>query len=134
MRRVLLSSTVLTARRLRLLGVCTVGVLAQDINVLIASLRALIKMASVFVTIKIMPETTDVDLKVLEGKAKEKIVEFGGDVATVEIEPIAFGLNALLISFIMDEKKGSPDPLEESISEIEGVASATVTDVRRTIG
>lgn len=91
-------------------------------------------MATVFVTIKIMPETTDVNLKELESKVKEKIVDFGGDVATVEIQPIAFGLNALVISFLMDEKKGSPDPLEESISQLEGVASATVTDVRRTIG
>jgi translation elongation factor aEF-1 beta len=91
-------------------------------------------MATVFVTIKIMPDSTDADLKLIEEKAKEKIVEFGGDVATVEIEPIAFGLNAIMISFLMKEDKGSPDPLEESISELKGVASATVVDVRRTVG
>ncbi len=91
-------------------------------------------MATVFVTIKIMPETTDTDLKDLEEKAKEKIIEFGGDVATVEIEPVAFGLNALMISFLMKEDKGSPDPLEDSISDLKGVASATVIDVRRTVG
>lgn len=91
-------------------------------------------MAKVFVTIKIMPQDTEVDLKEIEKKARERIVEFGGDVATVEVEPIAFGLNSLVISFIMDESKGSPDPLEESISQIDGVVSATVIDVRRTIG
>ncbi len=91
-------------------------------------------MAHVYVTIKIMPETADTNLRGIEEKAKKKIVEFGGDVARVEVEPIAFGLNAIVISFLMDEAKGSPDPLEESISEIEGVMSATVIDVRRTVG
>ncbi|MFH1332291.1 MAG: elongation factor 1-beta [archaeon] len=91
-------------------------------------------MATVFVTLKVMPKTTDVDLKVLEEKVKEKIKDFGGEVAGVEIQPVAFGLNALLISFLMDESKGSPDPLEESVSELEDVASATVIDVRRTLG
>ncbi len=91
-------------------------------------------MARVFVTIKIMPKTTEVNLRELEEKIKEKIIAFGGDVATLEVEPVAFGLNAIVISFIMDESKGSPDPLEESISELDGVASATVIDVRRTVG
>lgn len=106
----------------------------QSISVLLASLRVLIKMATVFVTIKIMPKSTDASLRDIEEKAKEKIKEFGGDVATVEIQPIAFGLNAVLISFLMDEKKGSPDPVAEEISEMDGIASATVVDVRRTIG
>lgn len=91
-------------------------------------------MATVYVTIKIMPETTDVSLRGLEDRCKEKIKDFGGDVARVEVQPIAFGLNALVISFLMDEKKGNLDPLEESISEMEDVASATVIEVRRTVG
>ncbi|MEM4245139.1 MAG: elongation factor 1-beta [Candidatus Nanoarchaeia archaeon] len=91
-------------------------------------------MATLFVTIKIMPETTDVNLRDLEERVKEKIKDFGGDVATVDVQPIAFGLSALVISFLMNESKGSTDPLEEEISSMEGVASATVTEVRRTVG
>ena len=91
-------------------------------------------MATVFCTLKIMPASVDVSLKEIEGKAKEKIKNFGGDVAAVEIEPIAFGLNAVMISFFVDEKKGSPDPVADEIAEMEGIASATIVDVRRTIG
>ena len=38
-----------------------------------------------------------------------------------EQEPIAFGLKALKIIFVMDEAKGSTDELESKIKEIEGV-------------
>jgi len=36
--------------------------------------------------------------------------------------------------FVMDEAKGSTDDLEKKISEIDGVNSVEVVDVRRTIG
>lgn len=91
-------------------------------------------MAKVYVTLKVMPESADANLRVIEEKAKEKIREFGGDVARVEVEPIAFGLSAVVISFFMDENKGSPDPLEETVSQLDGVMSASVTGVRRAIG
>ena len=49
-------------------------------------------------------------------------------------ESIGFGLKALKIIFVMDENKGSPDPVAEKISEMEGVNSAEITDVRRALG
>jgi translation elongation factor aEF-1 beta len=52
----------------------------------------------------------------------------------VSVEPVAFGLKSLNIIFVMDESLGSPDPLAESISEFEDVASAEITDVRRALG
>ena len=50
-----------------------------------------------------------------------------------QIEPVAFGLNSLKIMFIIDESKGSEE-LTENISSIEGVSSAEVVDMRRTVG
>lgn len=91
-------------------------------------------MARVVVTITINPDSPEVNLAELEEKAKKEVTEFGGDVGKVEREPIGFGLNAVKIIFIMDESKGSPDALEEKIAGLAGVASARVTDVRRTIG
>ncbi|MBU0929943.1 MAG: elongation factor 1-beta [Nanoarchaeota archaeon] len=91
-------------------------------------------MAQVVVTIKIMPKSPDVDLKIIEEKAKEEITKFGGDTGKVEIEPIAFGLKAVNLIFVMDESIGNIDPLESKISEIDGVQSAEVTDVRRALG
>jgi elongation factor 1-beta len=91
-------------------------------------------MANVIVTFKIMPESPNIDLKKLESSAKKKIGDFGAEVGKVEENPIAFGLNALNIIFVMDEKKGSTDILEDQIAEIKGVKSVEVTDIRRAIG
>lgn len=91
-------------------------------------------MAFVIVTIRIMPKHVESDLKRIKEEAYELIKEFGGDNGSSEIEPIAFGLNALKITFMYDESKGSPDELEKSITEIEDVQSAETTDVRRALG
>ena len=48
--------------------------------------------------------------------------------------PIAFGLKALDILFVMDEAKGSTEELEKTVSQIEGVESVEVPDVRRAVG
>lgn len=86
-------------------------------------------------TMKIMPASPDVDLAAIEVKAKELITGFAGEGDTrVEIEPIAFGLKALKITFVMDEAKGSPDVLEEPITALEGVNSFEIIDVRRAVG
>ncbi|MCK4521597.1 MAG: elongation factor 1-beta [Nanoarchaeota archaeon] len=92
-------------------------------------------MANVIATIKIMPESPEIDLDSIEESAKKLIAEFAGEGETkTEQEPIAFGLKALKITFVMDEAKGSPDPLADKIKGIEGVNSAEVVDVRRAIG
>jgi elongation factor 1-beta len=93
-----------------------------------------LKMADVIITLKIMPESHDVDLKGVEEKARKLISDFGGEVGKVEIEPIAFGLNALKLVFVMDESKGDTESLEKDISELAGVVSVDVVDVRRAIG
>ena len=92
-------------------------------------------MANAVITVKIMPESPEVDLSKIELEAKKIIAKFAGEGETkTEIEPVAFGLKALKIIFVMDEKKGSPDPVAEKIQILEGVNSAEITDVRRAIG
>ncbi len=91
-------------------------------------------MADVIITLKVMPESIDVDLDNVEREVKEKIKRFGGEVGRTEIKPIAFGLNSLEVIFIVDESKGGTDKLEEDIKGIEGVGNVDVTDVRRAIG
>ncbi len=93
------------------------------------------KMAQVVITIKIMPESPKTELKKIAETAKRHIQEFSNDTQfKEEIEPVAFGLKALKITFVMDEKLGSTESLEDSIREIKGVQSVEVTDVRRAIG
>ena len=92
-------------------------------------------MANVIVTIKIMPESPDTDFTTLQENALKEIKDFAGEGDTkIEIEPIAFGLKALKITFIMDESLGSPDPAAEKIQEFDTVNSAEVVDVRRALG
>lgn len=91
-------------------------------------------MANIVVTFKIMPKGIDVDLANLKGGILSKIKEFGGDVGETKIEPMAFGLKSLKIVFILDESKGSTEPLENEIKKIEGVSNVEVIDVRRAIG
>jgi len=113
----------------------TAGRLQPGIHVQNAVSLDLTKMAKVVVTLKIMPVSPEVDLEKVQKSAIEKISEFAGETETkIEIEPIAFGLKALKILFVMDESKGSTDYLESQAAEIEGVNSVEVTDVRRAVG
>ena len=92
-------------------------------------------MGTAIITLKIMPESPDTDLKRIEGEALKFITEFSDDrQKKVDIQPIAFGLKSVNITFLMDEKKGDVEPLEKKISSVEGVQSVECTDVRRIIG
>lgn len=96
-------------------------------------------MASVVVTIKVMPEGPDSDLNAIYEKACAAIRAFVGeqhkdDEIKKEEEPIGFGLKALKLLFIMDEDVGSPDALEEQLRQIEHVQSVETVDVRRAVG
>lgn len=91
-------------------------------------------MATVVVTLKIMPESPDTNLDEIYTASTEKIADFGGNVGKKIIEPVAFGIKALVIMFSMPEEKGSTEDLEKQIAEIHGVTSVQVTDVRRSIG
>ena len=83
-----------------------------------------------------MPESPDVDFTTLRTGAVEKINAFVGEDGEkkIEEEPMAFGLKALKITFVMDEDIGSTDSLEQEIAGIDGVNSVDVVDVRRAIG
>ena len=92
-------------------------------------------MADVIITLKIMPQSPSVNLAEVEKNTKVKIKKFSGETQTrTEIEPIAFGLKALKITFVMDEKIGATDSLEKEIEKIKGVNSVEVVDVRRALG
>lgn len=85
------------------------------------------------IQIKIMPINPEVDLKKIEEKAKEIVTGFGQKVLKTEIQPVAFGLNALLIILSWPDDK-APDELEEKMKAIENVNSAEIVDVRKAIG
>ena len=90
-------------------------------------------MAKAILKIKIMPEAPDSDLEKIEIKAKEIIEEEQGNNLRFEIEPIAFGLNAVNVIFIRDESLDS-DVLTDKLKKIHHVSSAEIVDFRRAIG
>ena len=101
--------------------------------------RTKLKMASVIVTLKIMPTSPEENLDQIYEQADKHIRNFVDQKhkeseIKKEIEPIGFGLKALKILFIMDESIGATDKLEEQIKKIQGVESVEAVDVRRTIG
>ncbi|PIN75697.1 elongation factor 1-beta [Candidatus Woesearchaeota archaeon CG10_big_fil_rev_8_21_14_0_10_37_12] len=96
-------------------------------------------MASVVVTIKIMPTSPDVDLDNLYNQACTNIRNFVDekhkeDEIRKQLEPIGFGLQALKLVFVMDESLGDTEKLEQTVLSLEQVESVEVTDVRRAIG
>ena len=95
-------------------------------------------MAVAVITVKIMPESPEINLDELTPKVQNIIKEFterdAPEDQKVSIEPVAFGLKALKIMFTMDEAKGSPDAIEGKITSIAGIQSFEVVDVRRAIG
>jgi elongation factor 1-beta len=92
-------------------------------------------MGTAIVTLTIMPESPSIDLKEIEHEAIKLITAFADDrQKRVDIKPVAFGLQSINIVFLMDEKKGGTETLEQQISEIAGVQSVELTDIRRIIG
>ncbi len=92
-------------------------------------------MAKAIVTIKLMPESPSTDLDGLQKEASSKIEKFSQTVEVkAETEPVAFGLKALKLTFIMDESLGSPEELEKDLATLKSVNSVEVIDVRRAVG
>jgi translation elongation factor aEF-1 beta len=91
-------------------------------------------MASVVVTLKVMPESPDSSLKKIKEEVTHLVKEFGGEVGKVVEEPVGFGLVGVIFYFVMPENLGSTDDLEADISKMSDVGNVEVLDVRRAIG
>ena len=90
-------------------------------------------MGTALVIIKIMPKSPDSDLEKIQEKAKQIVEEQGGQKPSTKTEPVAFGLNAILLNFSLDESL-SIDDIENPLKEIPEVNSAGVVDFRRAFG
>jgi len=90
-------------------------------------------MGTALVIMKIMPTSPSVDLNALQEKAKQITIENKGENPNTKTEPVAFGLNAIILNFSIDESN-EIDPIENSLKELEEVNSAEVIDFRRAFG
>jgi elongation factor 1-beta len=87
-------------------------------------------MAEVAVQLKIMPNGPDVDLKSLSNRITSQVADYGR-MYSCEVQPIAFGLKALILTVLVEDKEGGTEAVEASISEIDGVESVQVVAVTR---
>jgi translation elongation factor aEF-1 beta len=83
---------------------------------------------SVIVTFRIMPEGLETDLDSLEKAIKKEI-----NPQRMERVPIAFGLNAIQIIKVVDEKEGEMDRITDKIKKINGVKEVEVTGLTRSL-
>ncbi|MGB9937420.1 MAG: elongation factor 1-beta [Methanobacterium sp.] len=87
-------------------------------------------MGDVVATIKLMPESPDVDLEKMKSDIQTSIPE-GAELHKIDEEPIAFGLVALNVMVIVGDAEGGTEKVEENLGKIEGVSNVEVTDTRR---
>ena len=90
-------------------------------------------MGTALVTIKIMPDSPKADLNAIQKKAKQITEKNYGKNPVAKTEPIAFGLNAVILNFALDESK-SIDDIQDKLKKIQEVSSAEVIDFRRAFG
>ena len=85
-------------------------------------------MGDVLTTMKIMPDSPDVDLDAIKATIESSMPE-GAKLHDMAEEPIAFGLVAIILQFITDDGEGGSEPVEEMVQAIDGVASIEITGV-----
>lgn len=89
-------------------------------------------MGSVVVSYKIFPVDITVDFDELKKKIENSLPEFAS-IYGFGKEPIAFGLNALIVHIkIPEDKSGVLDKVEEKIKKISEISQVQPGMVRRT--
>jgi elongation factor 1-beta len=80
--------------------------------------------------IRILPADPESNLDhVVE--AVKKSMPHGMAMKGYVMEPIAYGLKAIVGDFLLDDAEGQMDRLEESIRNVEGVGEIEVTNISR---
>ncbi len=85
-------------------------------------------MGKVVLKIKALPKDVSADINELAPRVKEFLAS-KGSVYKLEIEPLAFGLNVIMVTLIIDESEGS-SKLESEFPEFKD-AEMSIVDVSR---
>ena len=87
-------------------------------------------MARLVARIRILPAEAESNLENVVESIKKSVPK-GMEMKSSSMEPIAFGLKAIIGDFLLDDSEGQMDKLEESIKSLEGVGQIEVTNISR---
>ncbi len=85
---------------------------------------------NVVVRLRIMPENPDVDLEKIRKEASS-VINKTGKVHSIETTPIAFGISALDVVFLLNDAAGGMEEIEKKLSKVSGVGEVSVGEISR---
>ena len=83
-------------------------------------------MGKVAITLRILPESLEVDLKGLIREINKSI-----ELVNTSEEEIAFGLKAINATVFVDDKEGGSEEVEKKIKSVKGTGEIQVLDMHR---
>ena len=85
---------------------------------------------NVIAQLRVMPTDIDIDLGELMERIRTSLPE-NTEIEAYREDAIAFGLKALVINMLMEDRAGGTTPIEEAILALDGVENVEVVGVTK---